>query len=313
MRNGPVRTSWDHRLAPLVQVVQKESPNFRLKRWRFLTAMVLAVLMALPGVALAKQGPPTTELTNNLSVPAIFVPSPGTFAVTCGTAGALLSAVDPTGMPLTGFELPGYYYVQGVNTWQAQCITAAAGTISADVDWGDNLEGTALKAGTPIRVEVGLTDDTVTGMLGYHVVKLQPSLSDKDSKYGTLATPQGTDPETYQATQESFPYTDPVTGAVDYVRVYDLGARFSLYNETTGTYVVPDNTPMSAEINATGKVVYGFNWGASGKGVKTLPTAGTYILTFYAPNVTLSGTTDGHTATLTFVVAPKSSGGGRTR
>ena len=66
-----------------------------------------------------------------------------------------------------------------MHSWQAQCVNAEANTVTADVDWGDNLEGTSLKSGTPIRVEVGLTDDTVTDMVGYHVIKLQPSLSDK--------------------------------------------------------------------------------------------------------------------------------------
>ena len=104
----------------------------------------------------------------------------------------------------------------------------------------------------------------------------------------------------------------------DYVRVYDIGALFSLYNETSGTYVVEPNTAMTAEINATGKVVYGYNWGIGGHGAKSWPTAGTYILTFYAPNVALTSTAantvisdDGHTATLTFTVAAKKTAAAR--
>ena len=173
--------------------------------WRQLAVIVTVALMLIPA-SLALAAPPEgkgggkgggeTTLTNNLSVPAIFVTSPGTFNVTCPA-----TATDPTGTPLTGYEVPGYYFVQGVHQWQAECTTAAAGTVTAAVDWGDNLEGTALKSGTPIRVEVGLTDPTAS-MTGYHVIKLQPSLSDKASTYGTLAAS-----ETGGATQITFPYT----------------------------------------------------------------------------------------------------------
>ncbi len=291
--------------------------------WRRLIVLLTLVVLIVPA-SIASAAPPEGKgggkggggetLTNNLSVPAIFVTSPGTFPVTCPGG-----PTDPTGTPQTGYEVDGYYWVQGVHSWQAQCVNAEANTVTADVDWGDNLEGTSLKSGTPIRVEVGLTDDTVTDMVGYHVIKLQPSLSDKLSAYGTEATSS-----TGGVTQISFPYTyDTINGetglpetVTDYVRVYDIGALFSLYNETSGTYVVEPNTAMTAEINATGKVVYGYNWGIGGHGVKSLPTAGTYILTFYAPNVALTSTAantvisdDGHTATLTFTVAAKNSGG----
>ncbi len=132
-------------------------------------AVTLAALMAVPGAALAKGGPPAgagggkagggggggggeTTLTNNLSVPAIFV---GT------NPFGLASCVEviPTGVPATGFEVAGYYFVQGIHKWQAECLNAATATAAAE--WGDNLTGTAkLSVGSPIRVEVGL--DAVT-------------------------------------------------------------------------------------------------------------------------------------------------------
>ena len=288
--------------------------------WRRLAVIVTVALMLIPA-SLALAAPPDgkgggkgggeTTLTNNLSVPAIFVTSPGTFNVTCPGG-----PTDPTGTPLTGYEVDGYFYVQGLNQWQAECTTAAADEVTASVDWGDNLEGTALKSGTPIRVEVGLMDETVNDMVGYHVIKLQPSLSDRFSAYGTEATS-----ETGGVTQITFPYeyatvngeTGEAEIVTDYVRVYDIDARFSLYNTTTGEYVVEPNTLMSAEINATGKIVYGFNWGIGGHGVKSLPTAGDYILTFHAPNVMLVGASDGHTVTLEFTVAQKNNGGGKNK
>ncbi len=296
--------------------------------WKRLFAIVAVALMLIPAsVAMAAKpaSPPghggggETTLTNNLSVPTIFVPGTGTFNLTCpGGPTDPPGATDPIQEPLTGYPVAGYYYVQGTHTWQAECTTAAANSVTAAVDWGDNLEGTALKASTPIRVEVGLTDNSVNDMVGYHVIKLDPGASDKLSPYGTEAQSAsgGANPTTFPITYTTTGESGTVT-VTDYVRVYDLNAKFSLYNETTGTYVVAENTPMSDEINSTGKVVYGFNWGATGKGVKTLPTAGTYLLKFYAPNVslTVSGpnstvSEDGHTATLRFVVNAKNSGGG---
>ncbi len=208
----------------------------------------------------------------------------------------------------------GYYYVQGVHTWQAQCINAAAGTITAAVDWGDNLEGTALKSGTPIRVEVGLTDATaIDDRLPRDQAAAEPVRQAVGLRHGSRRSSTGGGHPDYLPV---YVYDDQRGDRVeeevtDYVRVYDIGARFSLYNKTTGTYVVEPNTVMTAEINATGKVVYGYNWGTSGKGVKVLPTAGDYILTFYAPNVTLAGAADGHTLTLDFTVAAKNNGGGK--
>ena len=290
------------------------------RKWLSVVAgtTLMATLVVSPGLAFAKQGPPVTELTNNLSVPAIFVPDSGTFTVSCtgDTASAL---VAPIGDPSTGWEVPGYYYVQGENTWQAQCYSAAANTVTALGDFGDNLTSGALKSGTPIRVEVGLIENGGTGiaMNGYKVVKLQPSLSDNESAYGTLATPSGGG---YVATPQIFPYT--LDGVTYGVRVFDASATFSIYNETTHTYVVAENTPMSAEINASGAVVYGYNWGVGGHGVKSLPTAGTYVLAFHAPNVNLNGVSAGgggattkvendHTVSITFVVNAKNNGGGR--
>lgn len=289
------------------------------KKWLSVVAgtTLVTTLVVSPGLAFAKQGPPVAELTNNLSVPAIFVPDPGTFSVTC-TGASATALVTPSGNPSTGWEVPGYYYVQGENQWQAQCYSAPANAVTASGDFGDNLTSGALKAGTPIRVEVGLIENGGTGitMNGYKVIKLQPSLSDNESAYGTLASGSP-----YSATTQTFPYTDP-EGTVYGVRVFDAGATFSLYNETTHSYVVAENTPMSAEINATGAIVYGYNWGIGGHGVKNLPTAGTYVLIFHAPNVNLNAVSPGaggvstsvvnnHTVSITFVVNAKNNGGGR--
>ncbi len=280
-------------------------------------ATLLAALLTGPGTAFAKQGPPVMELTNNLSVPTVFVPDSGTFAVSCGS-GTPSPLGAPTGLPQSGYEASGYYYVQGINTWQAQCLSAASG-VSAMASFGSNLTSDALKAGTPIRVEVGLLDtsNSIGSLEGYTVTKLDPSLADNLSAYGVLAMQIVGG---YSADPTVFTDTNPV--GTSPMRVFDKGATFSLFNDTTDTYVVADNTPMSAEINATGAVVYGYNWGVSGKGVKTLPTAGIYTLTFNAPTVTLSAVSAGtataptkvvndHTVSITFTVAASGGKGGK--
>lgn len=229
--------------------------------------------------------------TNNLSVPTIMIGG-GFTGVTC--PGAL---VYPTGGPLTGYEVSpdDYYFLQGVHTWQAECTTATAATATAE--WGDNLGGDAkLKAGSPIRVELGLFNDTGLLMEGFTVIKLEPSELDRLSAYGTLATSDGNDG--WYATAEDLP-----------VRVFDAGVTFSVKNVTTGEYPVPLGTNPTAEINATGKVVYGYNL--------RVPAAGEYEITFVIPSVNISGvdvgtfTTDpDEPDTVTLVITVQNGGGG---
>jgi hypothetical protein len=163
-----------------------------------LTLVPLAVVSAAPGGVPGKPPDKTEALTNNLSVPAIIVGT-NPFPVTCPGG-----PVDPpaNAVPIDGFEIDpaAYYYVQKVYPWQAECTTEIIA--EAKADWGGNLEDGNLKAGMPIRVEVGLIEDTGLSMTGYKVSKLEPSLLDRSSPYGTLAT--GTD-GVFAATQTEFP------------------------------------------------------------------------------------------------------------
>lgn len=132
-------------------------------------------------------------------------------------------------------------------------------------DWGDNLTSSpSLKARQPIRVEMTLFQDGVTAT-GLMVYKLTDE-ADRLATYGTSG--------------------DLVAGMP--VRVFDAGATLSIKNLGTGTWVLGDETggvPMSVEINSTGGVVYGFNWGIKGR--TSTPTAGTYELTFRTVNTTI--------------------------
>lgn len=244
--------------------------------------------------------PPSEEETgtNNLSVPALFVPSTtgSPFTGTC-TDGVDDSA-DPSGLMGVDLNADGVadehldYYVQGVATWQADCATAAADALTVGAEWGDNLTSAPLKAGTPIRVEIGfLADATANPMPGYVVEKLDPTLLDRESHYGTKGVEVLNFPE---------------------VRVWNNGVTLDIRSKD-GTVVVADTIAYSAEVNSTGRVVYGFNW--------QKPVAGEYTVTVKAPTIYLATTDAGSlsdttgdgkydTVELTVNVGNKGGGGG---
>ena len=187
----------------------------------------------------------------------------------CGAGDVWSPLVPPSGTPATLFPIDtsAYYYVQGVNKWQAQCTVVAKGTpVYVKGEWGDNLTGDAkLKPGSPIRVELLMFDENAIYQ-GYSVVKLEPSTLDRLSKYGTLATPDGSGG--YFATAAS-------TRSV----VHDSDAQMTITN-ASGVVVASEN-PIAPEINATGKIVYGYNL--------RVATAGAYTIKFQMPNVIFTG------------------------
>ncbi|MFK5633193.1 MULTISPECIES: hypothetical protein [unclassified Ornithinimicrobium] len=257
-------------------------------------AALLGLTMLGAPTSIAK-GPPVggeaeEVVSNNLSVPAVFVPSIGmTLKYPCD------AAVLPIGGTTAFPELPasenlpqgvtaGDYYVQGEDAWQAGCTTALANTVAVGADWGDNLVSAPLKARTPIRVEMGLLADTgLYPFTGFTVVKLTDEL-DRYATYGTVGVAVNPYPE---------------------VRVWDAGAQLKI-ERTDGLIVYSGD--FTAEINSTGRVVYGYNW--------QKPLAGDYVITFTAPNLTITTTDAGSivstdTVTKAVTVAAKAGGGGR--
>jgi hypothetical protein len=283
----------------------------KTKTLNFAIALILGTALASSAALAAKPpnagggGKPPSEATQNLSVPAILVGPLG--ALSCGaSASSPTPLVEPTGTPQTGYELDptAYYWVQKVNAWQAQCFNAT--TASVYGSWGDNLTGDAkLSTGSPIRVELVLTNSgdfagTIPGnptptLQGYTVVKLQPSLADRLSAYGHLAGGNAT--SGWTNSPMSFPQSDWV--------VHDGGMQIEIYNKDTSVDAVPLQT-IAPEINATGKVVYGYNL--------RVTAAGTYTIHFKAPNVTFTGVDAGtyadNDAYLDIVVTAKAGGGG---
>jgi hypothetical protein len=239
-----------------------------------LASAVALMAMSIPGVH-AQQGPPhppgdDEEGANNLSVPAIFVPDTGgsPFAGTCTADDDSQDPTGEMGVIVDGLLEHQDYYVQGVASWQSDCETAADDTLTVAAEWGDNLTNAPLRAGTPIRTEIGfLADPAGYPMPGYIVEKLDPTLLDRVSHYGTLGTEVDPFPE---------------------VRVWNSGVTLDIRGVTTTgqAIVVADAIAYTAEVNSTGRVVYGFNW--------QKPTAGEYTITVHAPTVAL-GTTDAGT------------------
>jgi hypothetical protein len=234
-------------------------------------------------------------LSNNLSRPTIVFTGGGLTNVSCSVDGAWPSIVPPTGDPSTSWPInpTAYYYVQGVNKWQAPCLTwpTDGELVPVTGAWGDNLTGDAkLKVGSPIRVELVLSYDSTETVDGYVVDKLQPALLDRESKYGTLATPDVSNPPVYSATA-----TPMVPG------VYDSTARLRI-EKSDGSWVYDELT--TAEINAKGIVVYGYNL--------RVPTAGTYQITYTVPKVDFNGADAGQCAdqTCSLLITVGSGGGG---
>ena len=292
-----------------------------LKSAIWLTMAASAVVLAAGGVAYGKGKPtdpgggggkPPTEATNNLSVPAIMAGGMGAFgALSCNTT-EFTDLMPPDKAPL---EYPascatsrdgtyscvdaGFYYVQRNAKWQAPCLKVDVGTpVYATGAWGDNLGGDAsLKVGSPIRVELVLWDSAAVGAneTGYKVIKLEPTELDRLSDYGHLATKN--DIDEWQANPMAL-------GTI----VHDPAARLKIEKIVDGLPVsTVYDQPAGGEINATGKIVYGY-------GLRVLE-AGTYRITYSFTNVVMEGcdigTCEGNTAVLEIEVAAGGGGGGR--
>ena len=276
-----------------------------MRRLVFVAATVVAALSTTAGV-FAGGGPPPggggggggeTTLGNNLSVPATFVPgTTGAPALRVACTDAPRAPGDDGALPSTQF--PGYWLQKTEATWSASCATAASATVTAE--WGANLtDAPSVAAGKPVRVEVGLLDVAAAGT-GYTITNLTPTLADRLATYGTDGTS----------------FTSGVDGA-PFTRVWGPGTTLAIENLGTS---VTTTVPITAEINSTGAVVYGYNWGS--KGSKNTPSAGQYRLTFTIdPAITIGAVVpgavnsptvgvDGHSTSLMLTLTPANRGGG---
>ncbi len=236
-----------------------------------LTMVAALALTAVPAFAAGPGGAPgagggrgggnETTLGNNLSVPAYFVPNTsGAPALRVACANSPQAPQGPQSTIYTG-----YWLQKTEATWSAYCADKMTDNVTAQ--WGANLtDAPSIAAGKPVRVEVSLLDPAAPGLLGYTVIKLNDD-PDRVAPYGTNGTTFNT-------------VADPNAGQV--TRVWTPGATLKIEQLVNGSYTTIYDQPITAEINSTGAVVYGYNWGSMGKA----PSAGAYRLTFSVPTAT---------------------------
>ncbi len=143
---------------------------------------------------------------------------------------------------------------------------------------------------------------TAGGQTGYFVIKLEPSELDRESDYGHLATVGRRTPALCQSSH-TVGYEFPAI-------VFDPTARLKIERIVDGVPIAPAvyNGIASGEINATGKIVYGYNL--------RVQLAGTYRITYTFPRVAFDGgcnvadSCSGSEAVLDIVVAGGGGGGG---
>jgi hypothetical protein len=217
------------------------------------------------------------ETTNNLSYPVIW--SDGAQHTL-----ALRGSRDTTRFDGTYFMYGGErWYIQGdsLNEWQAESYAAPTSRpfIVQAIDWGDNLEARAWPHGQQVRVEVALMN----------VLQGPPDAADVANPFSSsmwAITMRSEDP-TVQGPEEVWG-TNGVWYRVDTAMVYTAGAQLIIQrlnksredpslqmvwtgNEWTGDVGPPlfrrgvwesQDGPggFNAEINARGRVIYGYNW-----------------------------------------------------
>ncbi|MHB1570130.1 MAG: hypothetical protein ACYC0H_13125 [Solirubrobacteraceae bacterium] len=247
----------------------------RLRRRTRLIPVVIAALAVagFPASALAAHGGGgggETTATNNLSVPTIWsdgvgLTVPGTYGTTLYD-GATFTTADGTTVWANGDPL---------NQWQAENVFGVTGTPVnvSQLDWGDSLESKSFSLGKPIRVETSLIEDNLPAtMTGYTM--LSNGLTKDQEKFGNDKTTYTTNSAyVYSACARltiqrlEISRTDPAVSRM----VWDPAGH-----QWTGAGLVASpivNQPDAAELNGSGKAIYGYNWTST-------DVAGDYRVTF---------------------------------
>lgn len=264
------------------------------RRLVMLLAALVAALAAPVAPALAREGESggggeTTELGNNLSFPVIWSDGENVSLPLPGVAGAPeLPAEAAKEFEVENPEteepetIPVWPQATEGVTWQAGSEVALAPVGIEQIDWGDNIEAKSLSLGKPIRVETTLFAKPTEPLEAFEMVSEgerqnetfyttgKTSLSDEATVYSGCAR------LTIQRLliSREDPYTsqlswDPTTGEwVGKELIAPALFNGGVWEEAGG------GTGYSAEINASGKVLYGYNWRTSGL------AAGDYRITF---------------------------------
>ena len=253
-------------------------------------------------------GPPTgggdETAGNNLSVPVIFAEGYGVTGLAV-TPENLLSTGLRTPGTATYATLPDYladaasptvtlptgatgYCQQSGHTWMAQW---SSGATPAVADWGDNLTSQQYTANSIIRIEMGLLAPTV--MTGYNMY-LYSGTRRTEMQCTDLTENAALQPTVYSVAPRLRIYKVNGKGAEPTApALVDLAVDDAFGQDGPGFY--------RAEINVSGKVVYGYNWYL--RQLDLADKKGWYLISFsletadidgvaVPPGVTLTGVSD---------------------
>ena len=215
-----------------------------------LLAAVFTIFGVLPAGAAEEEG------VKNLSEPLVFAEAEGATHFTFYDLEPGEIVGDKT------YDLGGtmYYVVSNPLVQFAAEHAVATGTVPVIADWGDNLTNHSFRGNLkqPIRVEIAFWASDGRLMAGYEPVLLEGA--------------RGT--EVYGITGAVTNRTPLVYTTGENLKIESLNAE----GQVTGVIYTG---PMTAEVNAAGKVIYGFNWGTPG-GLAS-PDKGAYRLTVTVP------------------------------
>jgi hypothetical protein len=238
-------------------------------------AVALTVVLLTAGGAVSG-GQHVEKAGNCLSMPVIFgegdIPLRGSPGYTLFEGDTAYSAIE---------NIECWVQQDEDNIWQADWSPWGSENSNVSwVDWGDNLESQDWKTTSKVRVETVLFKDLVVKMTGYKMYYI--------SGQGTSEV-WGTDQTTYDSEQATV-YSDHARLTIQLLN--PEGGTLSwdpALGEWTGTGVsrtdfnggcwegVDGPGGYSAEVNVSGKAIYGFNWD-----VRNLSdaTPGVYRITF---------------------------------
>ena len=244
--------------------------NRRSRLVGFLVAALILVLV-MPGIVVARKGPPVVEATNNLSFPAIAVDGFGITPLAAPSFTVPYAGDYPglTADEIAYLEANGPWYAQKTtgNAWQAGNTSAASVDVTY-IDWSDNMESVSPKIRSPFRIEIVLFKSVDTPMTAYTMGVLEYPSSSNEL--------QGTNTTTYDSS-----YATVISGQPKLVIQY-LGDEVPDTLTWDGTKWTEAGTPIQVgfapELNVGGKYIFG----ASQGGWKPA-SLGYYRITFYVP------------------------------
>lgn len=225
---------------------------------------------------------------NNLGVPVIWPE---------GVAVALQGTMLAPNLAGASVNVDGKdWYIQKDpnNLWQAENVALTPGVdpplYVSTIDWGDNLESSAVSSAGVVRVETSLYRTLETPMQGYTMQWL--------SGEGTTEV-WGTDGTLYSATEAMVyspaarltiqKFTQPPSTAVVTWNAaegkWDGDLEAPCFNGVSWE-TVDGPEGFAAEINVAGKIVYGYNW----KFKHSQPEPGTWRVTFSLDGTNYPGT-----------------------